>query len=244
MVETTSNLALVNTQTFDSATSTYTLYVGSEFDQIGVSYDHAVTGNTTFTVNNITYDQRTTVPSTDLLFDVTAVDRDGDSSSASLLVDLLGGTNVASGLALSSTPSADALVGDSGNATLTDPFMATTISGTPQAVTTTNATAIISGTTTGFVLEAGGASPGTPTGTLTDTDSQNAQYLHHSQLADRERWWLRHFHDDGGWRVDLHARQRQHLGGCARCRRHADRYLHAHDRRRRRTSGDEHHPWQ
>ena len=170
MVETTSNLALVNTQTFDSATSTYTLYVGSEFDQIGVSYDHAVTGNTTFTVNNITYDERTTLPSTDLLFDVTAVDRDGDSSSASLQVDLLGGTNVASGLALSSTPSADALVGDSGNATLTDPFMATTISGTPQAVTTTNATAIISGTTTGFVLEAGGASPGTPTGTLTDTD--------------------------------------------------------------------------
>jgi VCBS repeat-containing protein len=170
VVEKTSNLALVNTQTFDSATSTYTLYVGSEFDQIGVSYDHAVIGNTTFTVNNITYDQRTTVPSTDLLFDVTAVDRDGDSSSASLQVDLQGSTNVASGLALSSTPSADALVGDSGNATLTDPFMATTISGTPQAVTTTNATAIISGTTTGFVLEAGGASSGTPTGTLTNTD--------------------------------------------------------------------------
>jgi hypothetical protein len=98
-----------------------------------VSYDHAVTGNATFTVNNITYDQRTTLPSTDLLFDVTAIDRDGDSSSASLQVDLLGGTNVASGLALSNTPSADALVGDSGNATLTAPFMATTISGTPQA---------------------------------------------------------------------------------------------------------------
>jgi VCBS repeat-containing protein len=170
VVETTSNFALVNTQTFDSATSTYTLYVGSEFDQIGVSYDHAVTGNATFAVNNITYDERTTLPSTDLLFDVTAVDRDGDSLSASLQVDLLGGTNVASGLALSSTPSADALVGDSGNATLTDPFMATTISNTPQSVTTTNAAAIISGTTTDFVLEAGGASPDTPTGTLTVTD--------------------------------------------------------------------------
>ena len=136
VVETTSNFALVNTQTFDSATSIYTLYVGSEFDQIEVSYDHAVTGNATFAVNNITYDERTTLPSTDLLFDVTAVDRDGDSSSASLQVDLLGGTNVASGLALSSTPSADALVGDSDNAALTDPFMATTISNTPQLVTT------------------------------------------------------------------------------------------------------------
>src|SRR6185295_11328774 len=170
VVETTSNLALVNTQTFDSATSTYTLYVGSEFDQIGVSYDHAVTGNTTFAVNKITYDERTTVPSTDLLFDVTAVDRDGDSSRASLQVDLLGGTNVASGLALSNTPSADALVADSGNATLTDPLMATTISGTPQAETTTNA--IISGTTTGFVPEAGGASPGT----LTDTDKTSKTF--------------------------------------------------------------------
>ena len=172
VVEKTSNLTLVNTYTFDSATSTYTLYVGSEFDQIGVSYDHAVTGNATFTANNITYDTRT-IPSTDLLFDVTAVDGDADTSTTSLQVDLLGGTSVASGLALSSTPSVDALVGS--NATLTDAFMATTISGTPQAVTTTNADANISGTTTGFVLEAVGASPGTPTttGTLTDTDVDN-----------------------------------------------------------------------
>ena len=66
--------------------------------------------------------------------------------------------------------------------------MATTISGTPQAVTTTNATAIISGTTTGFVLEAGGASPGTPDRhPHRHRRRQNAQYLHDSQLADRER---------------------------------------------------------
>ena len=195
VVEKTSNLALVNTHTFDSATSTYTLYVGSEFDQIGVSYDHAVTGNATFTVNNITFDERT-IPSTDLLFDVTAVDGDGDTSTTSLQVDLLGGTNVASGLALSSTPSADALVGDSGNATLTDPFMATTISGTPQAVTTTNAAAIISGTTIGSVIEAGSATPGAPTatGTLTDTDVDNAPNTFTAvELADRERWRLRQF---------------------------------------------------
>ena len=187
MVETTSNLALVNTQTFDSATSTYTLYVGSEFDQIGVSYDHAVTGNTTFTVNNITYDERTTVPSTDLLFDVTAVDRDGDSSSASLQVDLLGGTNVASGLALSSTPSADALVGDSGNATLTDPLMATTISGTPQAVTTTNATPSFPAPPPASCSRLAALRPARRPAPSPHRRRQNAQYLHNSQLADRER---------------------------------------------------------
>jgi VCBS repeat-containing protein len=165
------NVALQNTFTFDSATQTYTFYVGSQFNEIDVDYNHVVSGGATFTVNSITYDERT-IPSTDLLFDVTAVDGDGDSSSTSLQVDLLGGTNAASGLALSSTTSSDALVGGSGNATLTDPFMATTISDSPQAVTTTNAAAIISGTTTGLVLEAGGASPDTPTatGTLTDTD--------------------------------------------------------------------------
>jgi VCBS repeat-containing protein len=165
------NVALQNTVTFDSATQTYTFYVGSQFNEIDVDYNHVVSGGATFTVNSITYDQRT-IPSTDLLFDVTAVDGDGDSSSTSLQVDLLGGTSAASGLALSSTTSSDALVGGSGNATLTDPFMATTIGGTPQAATTTNSAAVISGTTTGLVLEAGGDSPDTPTatGTLTDTD--------------------------------------------------------------------------
>jgi hypothetical protein len=55
--------------------------------------------------------------------------------------------------------------------------MATTISGTPQGVTTTNAAAIISGAATGSVIEAGGvanATPGMPTvtGTLTDVDNR------------------------------------------------------------------------
>ncbi|MBR0718615.1 VCBS domain-containing protein [Bradyrhizobium liaoningense] len=63
--------------------------------------------------------------------------------------------------------------------TLTDSFTVTTIGGTAQVVTVTihgtNDTAVISGTTTGAVIEAGGlanANPGTPTasGTLTDTD--------------------------------------------------------------------------
>ncbi len=66
--------------------------------------------------------------------------------------------------------------------TLTDTFTVTTIDGTPQVVTIvihgTNDAAIISGTTTGSVIEAGdvaNATPGTPaaTGTLTDADVDN-----------------------------------------------------------------------
>jgi hypothetical protein len=126
VVKQTSNLALVNTYTFDSATSTYTLYVGSEFNQIGVSYDHAASGNATFTVNNITYSEGPRIPNTDLLFDVTAVDRDGDTSTTSLEVDLVGSTSVASSLGLSSSPQ----------------LAATTVNGTSDA-------AIISDTATG-----------------------------------------------------------------------------------------------
>ena len=66
--------------------------------------------------------------------------------------------------------------------TLTDTFTVTTVDGTAQVVTVTitgtGDAAIISGTTTGSVIEAGGvanATPGTPTatGTLTDTDVDN-----------------------------------------------------------------------
>ena len=63
--------------------------------------------------------------------------------------------------------------------TLTDTFTVTTIDGTAQVVTITitgaNDAAVISGTTTGAVIEAGGAAPGTPTatGALTDTDADN-----------------------------------------------------------------------
>ena len=62
--------------------------------------------------------------------------------------------------------------------TLTDTFTVTTIDGTAQVVTITitgaNDAAVISGATTGSVIEAG-ATPGTPTatGTLTDTDVDN-----------------------------------------------------------------------
>jgi VCBS repeat-containing protein len=66
--------------------------------------------------------------------------------------------------------------------TLTDTFTATTVDGTPQAVTITiegtNDAAVISGLATGTVIEAGGVAngtPGTPTasGTLSDTDVDN-----------------------------------------------------------------------
>ncbi|WP_271614724.1 DUF5801 repeats-in-toxin domain-containing protein [Bradyrhizobium sp. CCBAU 51627] len=145
VVEQTSNLALVNTYTFDSATSTYTLYVGSNFNQIGVSYDHAIAGNATFAVNNISYSEGSRIPSTDLLFDVTAVDRDGDASTTSLPVDLLGSTNVASAVALSAPPQP----------------ATTAVNGTNDGA--------ISATTTGSVIEAAGGTP-TASGALINTD--------------------------------------------------------------------------
>ena len=66
------------------------------------------------------------------------------------------------------------------NDRLTDTFTVTTVDGTPQAVTIIiagkNDAAIISGDTTGSVVEAACRDPGVPTatGTLTDTDVDNA----------------------------------------------------------------------
>jgi len=119
VVQETSNVALQNTSVFDSATHTYTLYVGSTFDQVQVDYASAVTGNATFTVNSITFDEKTTIPSTDLLFDVSAVDHDGDTATTNLQVDLLGGSTVATGLTITGTSGNDVLVGGSGADTLT-----------------------------------------------------------------------------------------------------------------------------
>ena len=62
---------------------------------------------------------------------------------------------------------------------LTDSFTVTTVDGTPQVVSITitgsNDSAVITGTTTGAVAEAGSATSGTPTatGTLFDTDLDN-----------------------------------------------------------------------
>src|SRR5258706_5839512 len=64
--------------------------------------------------------------------------------------------------------------------TLTDTFSVTTIDGTAKTVTVTingaNDAAVISGTKTGTVIEAGASNGGgtpTATGTLTDTDVDN-----------------------------------------------------------------------
>ncbi|MDO9459358.1 MAG: hypothetical protein Q7N95_04485, partial [Alphaproteobacteria bacterium] len=109
---------LAGSYVFNAGTSTYTLYVGEEFSEVQVEYDFAVTGGATFTVNNITFDKETSIPSTSLLFDITAVDGDGDTSTTSLHVDLLGGSNVVSGLTLTGTSDEDVLVGGTGNDTL------------------------------------------------------------------------------------------------------------------------------
>ena len=134
--------------------------------------------------------------------------------------------------------------------TLTDTFTVTTIDGTATLVTITitgsNDTAVISGTTTGLVIEAGGianAAPGTPTatGTLSDADVDNpAQHLHGSR-TDGERCRLRQLHDDGGRRLDLHARQCQRRRASAQCRQHADRHFYGDHYRRHRNAGDDHH---
>ncbi|WP_420966993.1 DUF5801 repeats-in-toxin domain-containing protein [Bradyrhizobium sp. B120] len=90
VVQQTSDASLINTSAFDDATSTYTLFVGKTFNLVEVDYNQATSGNTTFTVNNITYNEKTTIPSTDLLFDVSAMDKDGDSAATSLQVDIQG----------------------------------------------------------------------------------------------------------------------------------------------------------
>ncbi|WP_194481892.1 DUF5801 repeats-in-toxin domain-containing protein [Bradyrhizobium sp. CCBAU 53338] len=118
VVQETSNVALINTYAFDSTTQTYTLYVGQSFTEVDVDYNHAVSGGATFTVNSITYNHETLIPSTDLLFDVTATDHDTDTATSSLQVDLVGGSNVASGATLTGTSGNDLLVGGSGNDTL------------------------------------------------------------------------------------------------------------------------------
>ncbi|MEN3348545.1 MAG: hypothetical protein V7632_2180 [Bradyrhizobium sp.] len=86
----TSDASLINTSAFNSTTNTYTLYLGQEFDQIKVDYN---SGSAKFTVNDITYNEKTTIPSTDLLFDVSAFDKDGDSAATNLRVDIVGGTH-------------------------------------------------------------------------------------------------------------------------------------------------------
>ncbi|MDH2384877.1 DUF5801 repeats-in-toxin domain-containing protein [Bradyrhizobium sp. CER78] len=111
VVQETSNTSLINTYTFDNTTQTYTLYVGKAFNQVQIDYDRAEAGHPTFTVNNITYDEKTSLPSTDLLFDVSAVDKDGHSATTGLQVDIQGATTGAPAPILAPSPEIAAMAG-------------------------------------------------------------------------------------------------------------------------------------
>ena len=85
IVETSDN-TLLNTNggvAFNAATSTYTLYVNHAYDDINVTYDHAVSGNATFAFNNITYGEVTTIHDLTMNFGLSATDHDGDTSTLS-----------------------------------------------------------------------------------------------------------------------------------------------------------------
>ena len=136
--------------------------------------------------------------------------------------------------------------------TLTDTFTVTTVDGTPKVVTVTihgaNDAAIISGTTTGSVIETGGvvnATPGTPTatGTLTDTDVDNPANTFtavSSPTASAGGYGTFTMTAAGVWTYTLDDSQQRGAG--AQCRRHADRHLHGDHHRRHATGGDDHHP--
>ena len=131
--------------------------------------------------------------------------------------------------------------------TLTDSFTVTTVDGTAQLVTITingaNDAAVITGTATGTVIEAGGVANGTPgtpiaTGNLNSTDVDNpadAWTAVATPTASANGYGNYTLTATG--RMDLHARQQQCRGAGAQCRRHADRHVHRlHGRRHRRSS--------
>ena len=139
-----------------------------------------------------------------------------------------------------------------GAATLTDSFTALTADGTSQTVTITihaqNDAAVITGTATGDVTEAGGVANGTPgtpsaTGNLDATDVDNtadAWQAVAAGAAQRERLWQLRRHRRGG--VDLHAQRQQCRRAGAERRGDADRHVQRADRGRHRADGDGHHP--
>ena len=135
-------------------------------------------------------------------------------------------------------------------ATLTDSFTALTADGTAQVVTITingaNDAAVISGTTSGNVTEAGGVNngtPGTPTATgdlnSTDVDNLSDAWTAVSSPAASANGF-------GSYTLtarclDLHARQQQCDGAGAQCRSDADRHVHRYHGRRHRPAGHHHH---
>ncbi|WP_426442328.1 DUF5801 repeats-in-toxin domain-containing protein [Bradyrhizobium genosp. P] len=169
VVQETSNASLVDTYTFDSTTLTYTLYVGHTFGQVQVNYDHAAAGNTSFTVNNITYNESTTIPSTDLLFNVSAVDRDGDSAATGFQVDLQGSTTGAAAFTFAATLDSTTPIGGGGTGSTT-----TMSSPTIEAAGATSGTPIAAGTPT---------DPAVGNTYLTAFDQSPAWFDHHEHTA-------------------------------------------------------------
>jgi Ca2+-binding RTX toxin-like protein len=90
-----------------------------------VSYDHAVSGNTTFTVNNITYNESVTINDIAMNFGLAVTDGDGDTST---LADPLTITTV-DNHSLTGGASNDLLLGGPGNDTLTGGGGADTLTG-------------------------------------------------------------------------------------------------------------------
>ncbi len=111
----------------------------------------------------------------------------------------------------------------------------------------TNDAAVITGETTGAVVEAGGvnnAIPGTPTdsGNLDATDVDDpadSWEVVGTPTAEHQR--LRHVHDHRGRGMDLHTRQQQSRRAGAARRRPAGRQLHGRHHRRHLTGGVDHH---
>ena len=105
--------------------------------------------------------------------------------------------------------------------TLIDTFTVTTVDGTAQVVTVTingaDDAAVISGETTGSVIEAGGVGSGIPASRSrpaisTPRSGQPAGRLDHGYHTDARRRRLRQLHPERGRRVDLHARRQQSDG--------------------------------
>ena len=137
--------------------------------------------------------------------------------------------------------------------TLTDTFTAFTVDGTSQLVTITiqgaNDAAVITGTTAGAVVEAGGVANGTPgtptaTGDLNATDVDNtadAWTAVATATASAGGYGSYTLTAAGVWTYTLDNSNADRAG--AQCRRHADRHVHRHHGRRHRPAGDDHHQW-
>ena len=137
--------------------------------------------------------------------------------------------------------------------TLTDSFTVTTVDGTAQLVTVTihgaDDAAVITGATTGSVVEAGGVGsgiPGVPTTTgnldTTDVDNPPDDWTPVATPTPGHNGFGTYTLTAAGvWTYTLDNSNARRAG--AWHRRHAHRYIHRHRGRRHRPAGHHHHPW-